>query len=272
MATTVRTLTFVFGFLASGCTYDSPGAYEGSDSPEIPPVGTPTAQPCRAGEQGVVLCVDFEDAPIVERVLDQSPYRHQVTATAVTSVERFAGEQAVQLSNASSLRVPESAMLDLSEYTVEMWIHPGPGPQPPRAGLFDQYAHYTMELDKDLKVACGTYLGAKPARSDGRLLRERWSHVVCRYVGGEMRVYLNGRLSGCKALPAPSIALAQPGSAIGARFDTLAVALRDRFVGGVDNVRIYDRGLTPAQICTAAGGTTPCDDVCPADDGPDLDD
>jgi hypothetical protein len=105
-----------------------------------------------------------------------------------------------------------------------------------------------------LRIRCGLGLVSKTSVSSaGSVLERTWSHVACRYAEGEMRVYINGHLSACQDLPALPLG-GTLGSAIGAEIDPLAPeSLRDRFIGGVDNVRIYDRALEDERICAAAG-------------------
>lgn len=270
MLSTIRYLTFAI--VVTGCTFVPPGPAI------IPPADSPTPQPCEAGEQGVALCVDFEEVPLTELVLDRSPYQHLVTAINVASTPRVTGEQAALLSKESSLRVAESPMLDLADFTIEMWIRPDQKPPGKKdkdgvAGLFENFGRYTMQLKEDLRVRCGLVDDLRDTSEEAVPLA-LWSHVVCRYAGGEMRVYLNGHLSSCSQIaapdPIPDLILA--GSVIGARFNAAGLDLSDRLVGGVDNVRVYDHGLPQERICTSAGRSVEeCNLECPSggDDGGD---
>jgi len=268
VVTLVRSLAFLT--VVTGCSFSSP---DGS-SPEVaqPSDTPPPPQPCRTDEQGVTLCVDFEDRPLMNIASDRSPNANHAAAIDVGSTQRIAGEQAAVLGTTSSLRVAESPALDLTTFTIEMWIHPGP---PPAAvakgvldfGLFENHNQYTMRVQGDFRIRCGlsTALSAAlPTTFNLATSREavppaKWSHVACRYANGEMRVYVNGHLSGCKAMNAlaPLGQLGLLGSAIGAELrlttGSTAVEPKDRFLGGVDNVRIYDRALEDASICAAAG-------------------
>lgn len=276
--TIVRTLTLVTALTAlTGCGFNSPDAGAGADPEVIPPSPTPPApQPCQTSEQGVALCVDFEDQPLANLAADRSPYGNHATAVAVGSTIRLPGEQAAVLTAASSLRVAESATLDLAQLTIEMWIYPEqPPPKKADVGLFDNPGQYTMRLTDELRVRCGLFgdLMKNAAWSDGTVPKAAWSHVVCRYAADEVRVYLNGHLSGCRTL-GPIQQLGIAGSAIGAElgFGLTGVEPKDRFIGGIDNVRIYDRALEDARICAAAGQAAgSCQTECPEQDYPDLD-
>jgi hypothetical protein len=266
VVTLVRSLAFLT--VVTGCSFSSPYASppevaEPSDTPPLP-------QPCRTDEPGVALCVDFEDQPLMNVAADRSPNKNDATAIAVGSTLRIAGEQAAVLSPMSSLRVPESPALDLTTFTIEMWIYPGALPVAkgtPDFGLFENHNQYTMRFQGDHLIRCGLSAALSAdlpttfnlATSREAVPPSKWSHVTCRYADGEMRVYVNGHLSGCKTMTAlaPLGQLGLFGSAIGAELKLTpaktAVELKDRFIGGVDNVRIYDRALDEASICAAAG-------------------
>jgi concanavalin A-like lectin/glucanase superfamily protein len=266
VVTIVRYLTLAA--VLTGCDFASPPR-----SPEVipPPLTPPAPEPCRATEEGVVLCVDFEDRPLTDHAADRSPNRNDAVAVNVSTMERVPNEQAAWLVDTSSLRVGESARLDLATaFTIEMWISPNmmPKHKDGNAGLFDNYGQYTMRLQDDLKIRCGLR-GDQHVDSGNYIVnREEWTHVSCRYAEGEMRVYISGHLTACRSLasvPLPALY----GSAIGAELKpnpTLTAADPvDRFLGGLDNVRIYDRALDPDRICTAAGhpsGSCPAD--CPS--------
>jgi hypothetical protein len=262
----------------SGCGFGSPGIGPGADPEVIPPSPTPpAAQPCRTDEQGVALCVDFEDRPLANQATDRSPHGNHAAAVAVGATLRLPGEQAAVLTAASSLRVRESAALDLAQLTIEMWILPDqPPPKDEDVGLFDNPGQYTMRLTDELRVRC-SLLGDLAddadgaASSDGAVPKRAWSHVACRYAAGELRVYLNGHLSACRTV-GPIAQLGLVGSAIGSELGLGLGPLggaepKDRFIGGIDNVRIYDRALADARICAAAGQAPgSCQTECPDDD------
>jgi hypothetical protein len=267
VTTIVRYLTFMI--VVTGCTFASPFAEEPEPEP-IEPGPMPVAQPCRTDEPGVVLCVDFEDPSLAAQAIDRSPHQNHAIAHDVESTLRLPpDERAAVLSTVSSLRVPESPSLDLAAFTIEMWIYPELRPGKGQdVGLFDNHNQYSMRLRDGLRIRCGLDLISKAsASSRGSVLERTWSHVACRYAEGQMRVYINGHLSACQALT-PIPLGSTLGSAIGAEIDPLAPEnLRDRFIGGVDNVRIYDRALEDARICAAAGqapGT--CQSTCPGKD------
>ncbi len=265
MLTIVRYLTFVI--VVTGCTFASPYP---EPAEVIPPGPMPIAQPCRTDEQGVVLCVDFEDESLAAQATDRSPNQNHAIAHDVESRLRLPpDEHAAGLSPVSSLRVPESPSLDLATFTIETWIYPELKPGKGKdVGLFDNYSQYTMRLRDGLRIRCGLGLVMKNSVSSEGAVQERaWSHVACRYAEGEMRVYINGYLSACQDLTTVPLG-GTLGSAIGAEIDPLAPeGLKDRFIGGIDNVRVYDRALEDDRICAAAGQTPgTCRNECPEEE------
>jgi hypothetical protein len=266
VASSVRYLTLAT-VVMTGCTFASPAP----TLEVIPPAPEPPApQPCLTNEQGVALCVDFEDRPLVDQASDRSPNQTNAAAVDVNTTERRPGEQAAVLRSTSSLRVRETASLDLPRFTIEMWIFPE---QPPAkrtdVGLFDNFGQYTMRLRDDLRIRCGL-TATSDILSNSAVPRQAWSHVACSYADGELRIYLNGQLSDCRTVTPISL-VGTFGSAIGAELKpnvgATAVAPGDRFLGGIDNVRIYDHAVEAEHICAAAGQAPgSCLDACP-DDG-----
>jgi hypothetical protein len=183
---------------------------------------------------------------------------------------RLTDERAAELSPGSSLLVPESAKLDVPQLTLEMWIRPAVAPAKDKvAGLFDNPGQYSMLFEDTRRVRCGL-TGDDNANSEASVPLNMWSHVACRFDGRQLRIYINGQLSECATFENRIEPGGVPGAAIGSRLIPGPLPVyRDRFTGGVDNVRIYNSALPDDQICTAAGfpsGT--CKATCPSrDDG-----
>ncbi|NEC77641.1 LamG domain-containing protein, partial [Streptomyces rochei] len=88
------------------------------------------------------------------------------------------------------------------------------------------------------------------AHNDGR-----WHHVALRRGGGRLTLFLDGTAAGTADVPG-SVSRSSPfGVHIGERMDG-----RARFTGAIDEVRVWDRALTDAEIAagdppSAAGNT-----------------
>jgi len=251
---------------ATGCAFTGQGGSEPGPAPyagAVEPLRT-----CKAPPADVRLCIDFEDSSLAQRALDGSGGLNDAIATAITPLQRLglaAPEQAAQLSQQSTLHVAETPALDLATLTIEMWIRPDAlPPQSTVAGLVDNYGLYSMQLTPDGRLRCALD-GSSSAESRSSLVVGAWRHVACRYDGYEMRAYVDGAVAECNQL-GPAVSDPIAGTAIGSRIVAPvgpAVAFRDRFVGGIDNVRVYNGAIEEQRLCAAAGKTT-CSFSCPS--------
>jgi hypothetical protein len=129
-----------------------------------------------------------------------------------------------------------------------------------------------MQIEDDGDMLCGV-VGSARVKGNARVTAGEWAHVACRFSGGEMRVYVNGWLAGCETSLNPAVpTVGIIGSTIGSRSAAPSPGYRDRFIGGIDNVRVYKTPLTEEQICASAGqaaGT--CNTACPSGRGEEPD-
>jgi len=86
-------------------------------------------------------------------------------------------------------------------------------------------------------------IGPRFARGPTPQLR-RWTHLAMTYDGTTIRRYVNGALSGTRAAKGAIAASSYP-----LRFGGNAV-WKEWFKGRLDEVRVYDRALSPAHIAT----------------------
>lgn len=266
---------FPIALIMAGCTFSAPEGVagddvdDGGDPVDIPPAPQPVARHCSADQSDLdlALCIDFEDPSLAQRALDGSKNPADVTAVNVGSSMRIPStEKAAELSPASTLDVPASPKLDLQKFTIEMWIRPNLDPFTPQ-GLFDNPGQYRMLYETKREVRCGLAAGSASIDSRDSLPLGRWSHVACRYDGKELRVYLNGHLSECGSL-SRGATTPSGGEAIGSLLQVSGTRTHSSpFLGGVDNVRVYGRARTDADLCAAAGQPAgSCRTECPDDD------
>ncbi|MCX4471599.1 NEW3 domain-containing protein [Micromonospora sp. NBC_01655] len=148
--------------------------------------------------------------------------------------------------------IPDSASLSITgAYTLEAWVKDAAGgPQ----GIVEKYDGgdclpsrngYALRLVNGnklqaLTVADHEQSGASSPRS---VQQVRWQHVAATYDGTTLRTYIDGQLQ--TSTPVAKAPTDGKGSLkLGARGDDGA----DRFFGGLDEVAIYDKALTPGQI------------------------
>jgi sialidase-1 len=79
------------------------------------------------------------------------------------------------------------------------------------------------------------------AHNDGR-----WHHLALRRGGGRLTMFVDGRASGTQDVPGSVSRNAPFGVHIGQRVDG-----RAHFTGALDEVRVWDRALTDAEITGA---------------------
>ena len=145
--------------------------------------------------------------------------------------------------------VPDSPALDLTDrMTLEAWVYPLSAFDDTtillkeRPGQF-AYALYASDGGNrpfaELFATSGTLI---EARSFATLSTNAWSHVAATFDGAMMRLYINGNLVGGRIRSGSVITSASPlrigGSAL----------FGDYFAGRIDELRIYRRVLTAAEI------------------------
>jgi hypothetical protein len=154
---------------------------------------------------------------------------------------------AVSLNGTSSIVVvPDSASLDLtSGMTLEAWVRATSfsssqtliAKERPGGGF-----PYGLELDSGVTsgYASGSTFGR--ASASGALPLKTWEFVAVTYDGTTISVYVNGTLAGSSPLSGP-IATSTGQLSIGA--DSV---WGEYFAGKIDNVRIYNRAVSPSEL------------------------
>jgi hypothetical protein len=199
---------------------------------------------CPGSDGTLRLCLRFDDG-----VRDESGAARSVSADQVNLEPGAPGAgQAARLTEASSIRVPDSDGLDLTTFTVEAWIKlerlpTGTG----RAGIVDKDARYGAFVLPNGALACSARgaLATSPADS---IPVGRWVAVACTANGTSVSSFVGGRRQAEAAAAAPT---GDPtaGLAVGSNMPS-----GDPLIGHLDNLRIWSRVLAEAEICAAAVG------------------
>jgi glucose/arabinose dehydrogenase/PKD repeat protein len=163
------------------------------------------------------------------------------------------------------ITIPNSASTDISgnALTLSMWINPRALTSGDSVvlGKFwnttmtSPFYQYGLELGGGNRTDffVGTPEGPRIAFGGTILPFDEWTHLAITFDGAQVRTYVNGNLVNTQALSATITARGNP-MHIGA---DASVAQFHR--GMLDDLRIYDRVLTPAQIqhdmATPVGGT-----------------
>jgi hypothetical protein len=134
--------------------------------------------------------------------------------------------------------------------TMSMWINPGSISGDSvvlgkfwNAGMTSPYYQYGLELSGGKpQFYIGTAAGLTGAGMDTALALNQWSHLAIVFNGSQALFYLNGALVSSKSLNASL-------TARGRQLRTGADADTAQFYKGIlDNVRIYNRALTPSDV------------------------
>ena len=104
------------------------------------------------------------------------------------------------------IRVPRSSSLEPEAITVAAWVRVPGGIEPADAGAvifkrntsFHDNEGYNLEIlpDRRVRMTIGHSGGQRNIISCNALAPDRWNHLAMTFLGGEMRLYVNGELAG----------------------------------------------------------------------------
>jgi hypothetical protein len=185
---------------------------------------------------------------------------HVVAATGspslVTSLTGYG--KAVQLTGANHqwVNVPLLPVLDVDHYTLSAWVR-YTGVQNDmtldRWEVLEKAGAYWMNVRTNGLVRVGGFYGGctNPSwqnfDSTRALKVNTWKHVAATYDGARLRVYIDGKAAGSKAISGRTCVSGQP-LAVGAKNAPAKGLLEAFWDGRLDEVRIYDRALSLAEI------------------------
>lgn len=219
----------------------------------------------------------FEESPQTQAALDASGYENDglLGNNATRSAAGYFGS-ALELSGATG-RV-DLAGLDIhsDRLTIMMWIH---------ADDFGSYdarliSKSTSPAEQDHVWMLSTFTGPRLrfrlrtagvtstlVASSGTLQAGRWHHVAASYDGAAMRLYLDGALVGSLAKTGPVARDPNVPTWIGSNPGTFDQV----FDGRIDEVKIFGRALSAAEIAQEMAAPLPATQRGPCGDGADND-
>lgn len=165
----------------------------------------------------------------------------------------------------SKVTVPDSTSLRLTTgMTLEAWVYPTTAPKAWRAVIDKNVDGYYLMASTDAGNRIGTggtwTGGNQNTVGPSALTVNVWTHLAATFDGAMVRLYVNGVqvASQTQTTPlAPTTGTLQIGA------DSYPTEF---FAGRIDEVRIYNRALSAAEIATdmnTAVGTTPVPDTTP---------
>jgi glucose/arabinose dehydrogenase/PKD repeat protein len=218
-----------------------------------------------AAPAGLVAAFGFEEAS-GNTTVDASPSANTGTLNGATRSASGRFGRALSFDGTNDrVDVPDSASLDLTTaMTLEAWVRPTSNSGWRTAILKERgsgghvYALYSSEGSAPIvEVFTSPYNGATGTAA---LALNTWSHLASTYDGATLRLYVNGTQVASKAMTGAMGATASPlrigGNALWGEY----------FAGLIDEVRIYNKALTAAQI--QADMNAPVSEPAPTDTTP----
>jgi hypothetical protein len=245
--------------LIAGCGFTSSPAVED-------PVGEPggsggaggTASQCDVNDPSLRLCLTFQTPMVQDLALPPHPLADTIGI-------QILADATAKLDGRSHIRFVESADFDVSELTFDLWIDPGKMTKNQgSATILARGQSYDAAYQEDGHVQCGI---ADQRVVSATAIMNNWHHVACRYdtTAHELRVYIDGDVSGCAPVPGGIPTPGSNGLAIGASYGADGM-YQNSYVGGLDGLHLYARARSDAELCTAARRTS-CNTQCPDQGG-----
>ena len=152
--------------------------------------------------------------------------------------------------------VPRSTALDVDRYTLSAWVRYTGVENDLTLGrweVLEKAGAYWMNVRTDGRVRVGGFYGGctNPSwqflDSTVALPTGRWKHVASTYDGTTLRVFVDGRAVGSRPVSGRTCASSEP-LAVGAKNNPTKGLLEAFWDGRLDDVRVYDRALAPAEV------------------------
>src|SRR3989441_20994 len=228
------------------------------------------ASPVKAQAPGLVAAYGFAEGAGTT-VADSSGNNNMGTISGATwtTAGRFGNALAFNGTSAV-VTVPSSASLQLTTgMTLEAWVSPTVTPSGWRAVIDKNLDRYYLTASSDQgnrPVIGGTWAAGNQNTVGGSVLAvNTWTHLAATFDGATVRLYVNGAQVASQAQTTP----------LTTSTETLQIGgdayTGENFAGLIDEVRIYNRALSAAEIqadmTTPVGGTPPPDTQAPTAPG-----
>jgi len=264
--------------VATGCSFRLPDANPAGPSPDGPgPSGDTTPPPpppddapfvtCTTSDAELVVCLEIEDPNNLG--VDGSGRGHGATMANVVTLTRPvpAPSLAATLTSSSTFTIGDSPDFDFSAFTIAAWLNPSAAaPSNQEIGVLDLGSREAaLVIDDQGRVLCYAKStqtlwfrpGAVPPV-------DTWSFVACTYQAPTLCTYVMDaagvavdRSCGQTTDGAPLRTSSTAGVHVGTVVDAPSGPNGTPLTGGVDAIRVYQRGLSQAELC-ASGGVPGC--------------
>jgi hypothetical protein len=226
-------------------------------------IGTPGTASA-AEPAGLVLGYGFERVG-TGTVLDSSPsgLTGHLMGTApsgrATSVSGHGKALSFDSSKQQFVDAGSAAPLDVNSFTLAAWVRYLPNVHDDRWEVLEKAGAYWMNIRTDTrKLRVGGFFGGCTAvgnvwqfvDSKKTIPASTWVHVAGTYDGTALRIYINGVLDNTLAVTGKTCVNTSP-LGIGAKNHTAVSQIEAYFDGRIDDLRVYNRALSAAEIKTA---------------------
>lgn len=201
------------------------------------------------GNTGLVAAFGFDEGSGTT-TLDSSGGGNSATITGATWAAAGRFGRALSFDGVNDwATVNDTASLDVTRVTIEAWVRPSTLSGWRTAVLKEQsnglaYALYAHDNAPRPSAYINTGGPDREVQGSAALALNTWSHIAVTYDGTTMRLYVNGAQVGTRSVNgtiiATSGALRIGGNAVWGEY----------FTGLIDEVRIYNRALSQAEIQT----------------------
>ena len=232
--------------IAAGCgrvSFDPIGAHDAAGA-------AADAADAAVTEPGLLLHFAFEADGLTH---DRAPGHHDATCTTCpTAGPGRVGAGAASFAAGACLTIADAPDLRPARFTVAVWLQPAGAVALPQTAVGRPFNGATagtnsFEVFVDggdvWKVAVNTMGRAKP------LDHGNWHHVLGTFDGNSLIMYVDGVRNGGALVTGPAPYAAD---ALQIGCDVNSGTLSNHMTGLLDDVRLYDRVLDPAEIATLA--------------------
>ncbi|HEX5016989.1 MAG TPA: LamG domain-containing protein [Actinomycetes bacterium] len=175
--------------------------------------------------------------------------------------EAAQGSKALQLvaDERQYVSVPENDVLDVNRFTLMAWVRYSGVTTPETRGrweVLEKAGAYWVNVRTDGHVRAGGFFGGCVNSqywvyfdSTTTIPANTWTHVAARYNGSRLAIFIDGQRAGSVAVSGTTCANNEP-LAVGAKNAPAKGILEAFWDGQLDDVRIYDKALTPRRIAS----------------------
>lgn len=199
---------------------------------------------------GLIACYPFPDG-VTDVLVDGSVNVHDGAMSGVSLVSSVMGQgKAGAFAPGSLVSIDEQPGLSPEFFTIALLIRPQVGLM--EAGLVDKENQFGLFHHAPGAIECIVVNDKASIRSVQAAVKPgAWSMVACTFDGKDVTMYTyeGGPVASVKVAMGGKLAVNGSGMHVGSN----APQGDQKFVGEIDRVMYFDRGLTAAELCALAG-------------------